>query len=139
MRKILAKRDWQLIMCFCILGPFIYFHVQKYWFVLAKPFIPATKSHLLAVVWLSGIGLVGALLAALLVAAPAAWAFRKRPLVLASVIALATGAVTLLTWRGGFINYAALFTAGELAAFFLLCWLTASFIVRHLHRHGHAI
>ena len=139
MHQTLSKRDWQILGCFCILAPFIHFYVQIYWSMVAVPFFPTTKSHLLLMLSLSALELTGAALAALLLAVPAALVIRKRPLLLATVIAIATGVVTLLMWRGSFTDYAALFTTVEFAAFFLLCWLTASIIVRRLRGHRHAI
>jgi MFS family permease len=138
MREAFSNRDRQLLMCLCILAPPVHLYVQGCWLAITERLIPVTQSHLVAVLWLSAMVLVGAALAALLLGTLASRAIRKRPLVLATVIAGATGAATLLMWVAGFAK-PSVFTVGEHVAFFLFCWLTADIAVHRLHRHGQAI
>jgi len=137
-----SNRDWLILGLFCIVAPFVHFYVQVFWSMLAMPAFPlsAAKSQILTMSWLLAQDVAGAALAALVLAAPLAWLVRSRPLVLASLLAIAIATATLLTWQGNGVadSRATLLTLAELFAFFLLCWGIATIVVRRFGVPKHA-
>jgi len=138
MRSALSNRDRLILVLFCVLAPFVHFYVQLYWSMVTLRALPATRSQLFAVVWLFAGDFVGAALAALVLAAPLAWLTRGRPVLLAVLLASTTAAVAIFLWQGSFTGRAALLTFAELLAFFFLCWVTASAVIRRVRGGAHA-
>jgi hypothetical protein len=138
MGQTLSTREWLILALFFAAAPFVHFYVQVYWSMLSMPFLPSVASHLRTTLWLVAEDLVGAAIAAILLAAPLAWLMPKFPLLLASVIATATVAVALFTSQGSLSGLVAILTSVELAAFFVFCWVVASVVVNYMRRHAHA-
>ena len=115
---------------FCGLAPFVHFYVQLYWSMVTLRALPTTRSQLFATVWLFAGDLIGAALAALVLAAPLAWLTRGRPVLLAIILASTTAAAAFFLWQGSFTDRAALLAVIELLAFFFLCWGAASVVIR---------
>jgi hypothetical protein len=138
MRSTLSTRDWFVLAFFCLVAPFVHFYVQLYWSMLAIRAVPVTRSQVFTAISLYAGDLMGAVLAALVLALPLAWLIRRRPFFLAALLASTTTVVALFLWQGSFTDSAALLTFAELLTFFFLCWATASIVIRRLRRGAHA-
>ena len=140
MRITFSFRNWLVLALFSAVAPFVLFYVQVNWSSLTVRALPLSvaKSEPLLALWLFGANIVVAAIAALTLAAPLAWLIRSRPLLLASFLAITTAAAALFKWTGRFTDLAALLTYTLLITFFLLCWVTASFVVRRARGSAHA-
>ncbi len=137
-----SNRNWLIIALFCILAPLVHFYVQVFWSMHAMPAFPVSfgKSQALTMGWLLALDLLGAAFAALVIAAPLAWLVRRRPLLLALLLTIATAIATFFTWQSDSAadSRVMLLTLSELLAFFLFCWGVAVIVVRNTNRPKHA-
>src|ERR1700722_19850438 len=106
MIKKLSIRDWLLLAAFCGAAPFVNFYIQLYFSLLAMPALPSTRSYAVLFICFLAADIVGASIAAAILAAPLAWLVNQRPAFLAAVLAIGTTIVSFATWEGKIIDLA---------------------------------
>jgi hypothetical protein len=130
---MMMNRDRWTLALFCIASPFVYAYTTGFWRSLKMSALKGAVSESIPLSNLLGwaVEIVGAGIAALIVAAPVAWLLRGRPVFLASCLAMAA-AVTLLPdivigARVAYFKFI-LLQLPTLLVFFFLCWGVAILI-----------
>ena len=146
MRRKMSKRDWAVLLVFCIAVPFVFSNVTAYWRSLIGPLLtaPAPKSIVLGNALVVAMEVAGIGMVALIMAVPLTWLIPGRSFFLACCLALATVIGTLLpnllmdTWLTNFLVSQSMIASQVI--FFVLCWAVAALVNRLVNaREGRAL
>jgi len=130
MNRKFSIKNYLVLAVFLVAAPFLNFYVQLFFSLLTMPALPGTRSYAGMISFLVVADMIGASIAAALLAAPLGWIIGQRPLLLASALSLAVAIVTVITWEGSYYDVAGLLTFTNLCFFFLASWIFARITVK---------